>query len=82
MPTTWKLWSQDVYGEVREQTPAREKYVAYKKIEKWLAEGHNAGDIAQIWNTGRAGACIKGINKNGVSFDSCIYEKKVLSFLQ
>ena len=35
LASTWKLWSTEVYGEVKEMTPTRERYVAYKMIEKW-----------------------------------------------
>lgn len=79
LPSTWRLFSVDVYGEVREQTPQRERYVGYKKIEKWLAEGYDADDIARIWNQGHAGNCRSGTNRHGVRYDSCTYEKKVLA---
>lgn len=62
-------------------TPSRERYVAYKKIEKWLAQGHDAYDIAQLWNTGRAGKCIQGINRHNVPYDSCAYGEKILAVL-
>ncbi len=82
LSSTWKLWSEDVYGEVREQTPTRERYVAYKKIEKWLEEGKNAEQIAKIWNQGHAGKCSAGTNKHGVKYNSCEYVKQVLAQLQ
>lgn len=81
MPSTWKLFSKEVYGEVREQNPVRERYVAYKMIEKWLNEGYSAGDIARIWNQGHPGKCKAGVNRMGVEFNSCAYERKVLSML-
>lgn len=82
LPSTWKFFSQKVYGEVREQTPIREKYVAYKMIEKWLEQGYNAGDIALMWNQGHAGKCKSGTNKYGVKYDSCHYAEQVLAYLK
>ena len=81
LPSTWRLFSNEVYGEVREQTPVRERYVAYKMIEKWLEQGHDAYAIAKLWNQGHAGQCSKGINRHGVEYDSCGYAQKVLSLL-
>lgn len=82
LPSTWRLFSIDVYGEVKEQTPVRERYVAYKMIEKWLGEGYDADDVARIWNQGHAGKCKAGTNKHGVNYDSCAYERQVLAHLQ
>lgn len=81
LPTTWRLWSKDVYGEVREQTPVRERYVAYKKIERWLEQGYSSREIALMWNQGHPGACGAGVNKHGVSYDSCAYAQSVLTHL-
>ena len=81
LPSTWILVSKDIYGEVREQTPTRERYVAYKMIEKWLYQGHNAREIALLWNQGHPGACKSGTNKHGVKYDSCAYARQVLAQL-
>jgi hypothetical protein len=81
LPSTWRLFSQDVYGEVVEQTPQKERYVAYKMIEKWLAEGKDARQIALIWNQGHTGTCRAGTNKHGVKYDSCSYARQVLAQL-
>jgi len=83
LASTWKLWSTDVYGEVREQTPDRERYVAYKKIEKWLEEGLNAAQIAAIWNSGSPHNWEhkRGINKHGVAYDVPKYVAQVLAAL-
>lgn len=81
MPRTWELFSKEVYGEVREMTPTRERYVSYKIIEGWLAEGLTARDIALRWNAGGARACGQGVNRHGVNYDSCAYTKKVLAQL-
>lgn len=81
LDSTWQAYSREVYGEVREMTYSRERYVAYRMIEKWLAQGLDADDIARKWNQGNAGPCITGINSHGVPFDSCAYQKKVLAQL-
>ena len=81
LPSTWRLWSHDVYGEVREQTPTRERYVAYRKIEKWLEEGYNAHQIAAIWNSGSPynWENKRGVNKHGVAYDVPKYVKMVVA---
>lgn len=81
LPSTWRLFSKEVYGEVREMTPTRERYVAYKMIEKWLDQGLSASQIAKRWNQGHTGACKSGVNKYGVQYDSCAYTQKVLAVL-
>lgn len=80
LASTWKLWSTEVYGEVKEMTPTRERYVAYKMIEKWLEQGHNAYDIARIWNGGSP-VDKQGVNKHGVSYNTREYALKVLARL-
>lgn len=81
MPSTWRLFSKEIYGVVVEQTPQKERYVAYKKIEKWLDEGKDARQIALIWNQGHPGQCRSGTNKLGVKYDSCAYARQVLAYL-
>jgi len=78
LPTTWEQYSKEVYGRVREQTPTRERYVAYKKIEKWLAEGKTAYQIALIWNGGTP-VEKSGINKHGVAYNTKKYAHQVLA---
>lgn len=80
LASTWKLFSKEVYGEVREQTPQRERYVAYKMIEKWLEEGHDAYEIALIWNGGTPTEK-SGVNKHGVAFNTRQYALNVLAQL-
>jgi len=65
-----------------EMTPSREKYVAYKMIEKWLAQGIAPNAISRKWNQGNTGPCRKGVNKYNVEYDSCAYEQKVMAFLR
>ena len=81
LPSTWNKWSSEVLGYVPKMTLTNELYVAAKMIDKWLAQGITENGIAQMWNTGRPGPCIKGINKYGVAYDSCAYAKAVLAKL-
>ncbi|MBK9580275.1 MAG: transglycosylase SLT domain-containing protein [Fibrobacteres bacterium] len=83
LPSTWRLFSIDIYGEVREQTPVRERYVAYKMIERWLEEGLNAAQIAAKWNSGSPHNWQnkKGTNKHGVAYDVPQYVRNVLAQL-
>jgi hypothetical protein len=67
---------------VREMTPARERYVATRMIEQWLAEGLTAKQIALRWNAGHAKQCSRGVNRHGVAYDSCAYQQKVLAQLR
>lgn len=82
MPATWRAFSIEVYGEYREKTPTRERYVATKMIERWIEQGMTDAQIALRWNAGGATQCSAGINKHGVAYDSCAYQKKVLAMLQ
>lgn len=81
LPSTWRLFSNIVYGEVKEMTPERERYVATKIIQSWLDEGLSPAQIALRWNQGHEGQCKAGINKHGVAYDSCAYKNKVLAHL-
>jgi hypothetical protein len=82
MPASWRAHSIEVYGEVREMTPIRERYVATKIIQKWLDQGLDAKAIALRWNAGGAKQCSSGVNRYGVSYDSCAYQQKVLAMLR
>lgn len=81
MPGTWKYHSSLVYGEVKPKTPEREWFVAVTVIERWLDEGLSEAQVALRWNAGGATRCSSGINKYGVKYDSCAYQRKVLAQL-
>lgn len=82
LPSTWRMFSTIVYGEVREMTPTRERYVATKIIQAWLDEGLTASGVALRWNQGHEGPCKAGTNRHGVLYDSCAYKNKVLAYLR
>lgn len=81
MPSTWRMYSQEVYGKVVEKTPAREHYVVVTLFDRWLKEGKTEAQLALRWNAGGAKQCSSGVNKYGVAYDSCAYVKKVLARL-
>ena len=82
MPGTWKHHSHVVYGEIREMTPERERYVATAMVQRWLDEGYSQEQIPLLWNQGNASRCKAGTNKFGVRFDSCAYQQHVLAYLR
>lgn len=82
LPSTWRAHSVLVYGEVREMTDVRERFVATKIVERWVNAGYNAAQIALMWNQGHAGQCKSGVNKYGVKYDSCGYRDAVLAYLR
>jgi hypothetical protein len=81
LEATFEMWSRDVAGKVLPFTEANEYYVAVMKVDGWLKTGYTESQIAQIWNTGRPGPCIRGINRHNVAYDSCAYERAVLAHL-
>lgn len=70
-----------MYGEVKEMTAERERYVVATLIDRWLQEGMTEAQIALRWNAGGARQCSSGVNRHGVKYDSCAYVKKVLAML-
>lgn len=82
MPSTWKLFTKEVYGEYRAMTPVRERYVVTKIVEGWVDEGLTPAQIALRWNAGGATHCSRGTNKFGVEYDSCAHVSKVLAYLK
>ena len=85
-PDTWKLYSKQIAGKELPMTPDNESNVVYKKVEKWLAEGHNVEEIASMWNAGEQRPEAykqnwKGTNKKyGVAYDTPAYAAKVKSY--
>ena len=78
---TWNSWSIMALGYIAKRTPGNETYVAQYKIQMHLNQGHDEDNIARIWNQGNAGQCVRGVNSHGVRYDSCAYERAILSLL-
>lgn len=81
MPSTWRLFAKEIYGEFREQTPQRERYVVTMMVQKWVEQGLSVSQIALRWNAGGATRCSSGINRHGVEYDSCAHVQKVLAYI-
>lgn len=89
MPATWEAVSKSMEGRVLPQTPENERRVATKKInqlfERFKAQGMDdltaARNVALVWNTSLGGSEVplikKGVNKQGVKYDSEAYANKV-----
>ena len=82
MPSTWRVSSIAIYGEYKEMTPDRERYVVTMLVKGWVDSGMNAAQIALRWNSGGATQCSRGVNRHGVSYDSCAHVQKVLTYLE
>lgn len=81
LPSTWRLFSEIVFGEVVEQTYENEIKVAAEMIDRWLTSGKTAYQIFLMWNQGNDGPCSSGVNKYGVPYDSCAYAQAGLALL-
>jgi len=81
MPTTWKSYSKEVFGVVKEQTEENAEYVTLSMIKKWLDSGMTDTEIFLTWNQGSTRACSSGINSHGVRYDSCAYVRNALKIL-
>jgi hypothetical protein len=78
MPSTWYVYSMEVYGKITPMTEANQDEVAVYAIKK-LLEKHNPAEIAAIWNSGKpTWEGRKGVNKYGIKYD---VEAYVLDFL-
>jgi hypothetical protein len=81
MTGTWEYWSKHIFGYVEDITPINEYYVAVRKIQYHIDQGYTDKEIALVWNQGNPSPCKSGVNRLGVPYDSCAYERKVLAFL-
>lgn len=82
MASTWEYWSKHIFGYVEDITPINEYYVAVRKIQYHLDQGYSDRQVILIWNQGNPLPCKAGVNKQGVPYNSCAYEQKVLAQLQ
>lgn len=63
------------YGKA---TPEQQNELAYKKIKSLKDQGHNVGQVASIWNSGKPEwEGKKGVNKYGVKYDVPAYVDSV-----
>ena len=91
LPATWKSISSAFNKAVNskpgsiQQTESNERAVATWKIDQLLKKGHTPKQVALIWNTSLGGSekpfVRKGVNKQGIRFDSGAYANNVVSVL-
>lgn len=81
---TWSAYSKEfgVNAAFGSATPDQQNEVAYKKIKQWKDAGYNPGQIASMWNAGpgKPNAYVeghKGVNSQGVEYDTPEYAKRV-----
>lgn len=85
IPATWANASQKFLGAqvpLEQATPVQQNEVAYKQVKAWKDAGYNVGQVASMWNAGagRPNAYLegnKGVNSQGVSYDTADYARKV-----
>lgn len=73
MPKTWEAFSKEIIGYVAPYTEGNEDYVTVGMIQKWLDSGMTTEGIFRKWNQGSGSECRRGVNAQGVQFDSCKY---------
>src|SRR6267142_6000629 len=87
-PDTWAKDSAvaGVSVPLEQATPQQQNQVAYTKIKSLKDAGHNVGEIASIWNSGKPQAYLdstyKGTNDKGVNYDVPAYAKSVATAYQ
>jgi hypothetical protein len=85
MPDTWASSSQKYLGQaipLEQSTLQQQNEVAYKQLKEWKDQGYNVGQVASMWNAGqgRPDAYLqgfKGVNAQGVAYDTPTYASKV-----
>ncbi len=89
MPETWNAYAKEagVNTPIESATIEQQNQVAYHKIKQWKDAGYNPGQIASMWNAGpgKPNAYIegnKGVNSQGVEYDTAAYAKKVATYYQ
>lgn len=89
MPNTWTAYAQEagVNAAFGSASPDQQNEVAYKKIKQWKDAGYNVGQIASMWNAGPGKPDAykegwKGVNSQGVQYDTPAYAEKVAQAYQ
>lgn len=84
MSATWRGLAAKYLGDANADItdPRNQNKVVYSQLLDWKNAGNNIGQIASMWNAGegRPNAYIegnKGVNSQGVSFDTAAYANKV-----
>lgn len=84
MPDTWKAYSAKagVTTPLERASIEEQNKVAYSKIKEWKDAGYNPAQIASMWNAGPGKPNAykegwKGVNSQGVAYDTPAYAQKV-----
>jgi len=84
MPDTWKAYAGEagVSTSLEQSSMEEQNKVAYNKIKQWKDQGYTPAQIASMWNAGpgRPNAYKenwKGVNSQGVAYDTPSYAMKV-----
>lgn len=84
MPDTWKMWAgQHLGDENAAPTVENQNKVAYEQVKQWKDQGLNPAQIASKWNSGNENAYKeghKGVNAEGVAYDTPAYTQKVSNY--
>lgn len=89
MPDTWKAYAKEagVTSALEQSTIEDQNKVAYHKISQWKAQGYSPAQIASMWNAGPGKPNAykenyKGVNSQGVAYDTPAYAHKVSQYYQ
>lgn len=88
MPDTWSNYAQQVLGDAdAPMTSANQNQVAYTTFKKWKDAGYSWAQMASMWNAGEGAPDAyktgnKGINGEGVGYDTPTYVKNVQKYAQ
>jgi len=77
---TWEYYANIVLGYVPPRTYINERYVAVQMIQRWLNQGYTPYEIGLKWNGGEAKEK-SGVNRYGQKFDTAVYGRKLLAYL-
>lgn len=89
LPATWNEYSREagVNVPLERASLSDQNQVAYHKIKQWKDAGYNPGQIASMWNAGPGTPNAymenhRGVNAQGVSYDTPKYAKEVATLYQ
>lgn len=88
MPDTWNNYAQQVLGDPNApMTSTNQNKVAYSVFDKWHQQGYTWAQMASMWNAGEGAPNAyktgnKGINGEGVGYDTPTYVKNVQKYAQ
>lgn len=80
LPSTWNHLTKKHLGQVKGFSVELERKVVKMEILELVEQKKlEPAKIFKLWNSGNLNPCSKGVNKNGVKYDSCAYVKQAMS---